>query len=316
LKEKFGGRAITEQNLSKWKQCGHPAWVQGEEVRAFAADLSEQAKGLEEAGPGLHDSFASVLTARLVHLAMRLADEAEDPEKQWAHLCGALRQLSRVRRDDHRSVRVGIAQDRWERQVQGEELAEIERMKEEGKKKIIDKCYSEMDIPAMAEAFGGGRYGKVMAEMLHRIKFDMPLDDLLENRRQKAEGAEQVASGECRVTGKTQACSTQGRKGAKALRSKRKSKSGKAETGKDEQGESGAEDAGQVASGECQVTGNGAPNTKNQPPEKLQTLREARAANESKGTANSRTRTSTTTRTGTRENPTESNLIAPNTTKF
>lgn len=31
----------------------------------------------------------------------------------------------------------------------------------------------------LTEAFGGGEYGKKRAEMLYRIKFDMPLDDLL-----------------------------------------------------------------------------------------------------------------------------------------
>lgn len=32
---------------------------------------------------------------------------------------------------------------------------------------------------AVAEGFGGGEYGKKMAEVLHRIQFDLPLDDLL-----------------------------------------------------------------------------------------------------------------------------------------
>ena len=31
---------------------------------------------------------------------------------------------------------------------------------------------------AMAECFGGGEYGKRMAELIHRIRFDLPLDDL------------------------------------------------------------------------------------------------------------------------------------------
>jgi hypothetical protein len=34
----------------------------------------------------------------------------------------------------------------------------------------------------MAECFGGGEYGEKMAEMLHRIKFDLPLDDLINTK--------------------------------------------------------------------------------------------------------------------------------------
>jgi hypothetical protein len=34
----------------------------------------------------------------------------------------------------------------------------------------------------MAGVFGGGEYGKHMAEMLHRIEFDLPLDDLVASK--------------------------------------------------------------------------------------------------------------------------------------
>jgi hypothetical protein len=39
-----------------------------------------------------------------------------------------------------------------------------------------------MHNKAMAECFGGGEYGEKMAEMLHRIKFDLPLDDLINTK--------------------------------------------------------------------------------------------------------------------------------------
>jgi len=32
----------------------------------------------------------------------------------------------------------------------------------------------------IAESFGGGEHGKKMAELLHRIEFDLPLDGLID----------------------------------------------------------------------------------------------------------------------------------------
>jgi hypothetical protein len=42
LRLRFEGRAITEQNLSEWKQTGHEEWVRREERRALAERLLEQ----------------------------------------------------------------------------------------------------------------------------------------------------------------------------------------------------------------------------------------------------------------------------------
>lgn len=39
LREQFGGRPITEQNLSERKQTGHPEWLRHEETRWVAIRL-------------------------------------------------------------------------------------------------------------------------------------------------------------------------------------------------------------------------------------------------------------------------------------
>src|ERR1022692_3603881 len=49
LKEQFGGRPITEQNLSEWKQTGHPEWLRCEEARLLVTRLTEQSDDLDEA---------------------------------------------------------------------------------------------------------------------------------------------------------------------------------------------------------------------------------------------------------------------------
>ena len=44
LAEQFEGRAITEQNLSLWKQTGHLDWLRLQEIRESARLLLEQAR--------------------------------------------------------------------------------------------------------------------------------------------------------------------------------------------------------------------------------------------------------------------------------
>src|SRR5580704_5126314 len=88
LKEQFGGRPITEQNLSDWKQTGHVEWVQREETRLLAARLTEQSDDLDEAADGqpISDRYASMLAAELARLAMVLLEKETDPEKRWLRL--------------------------------------------------------------------------------------------------------------------------------------------------------------------------------------------------------------------------------------
>ena len=82
--------------------------------------------------------------------------------------------------DGHWAVRTRLKRDRWNREVEREEEEGLERMKQEHKKRLTDMCFASLHNQTVAEGFGGGEYGKKMAEMLHRIKFDLPLDDLID----------------------------------------------------------------------------------------------------------------------------------------
>src|ERR1700730_3607932 len=65
LRQEFGGRAISEQNLSEWKQGGHGDWLARREVLAHVRELVADAEELTGATPGaLADHLATVLTAR------------------------------------------------------------------------------------------------------------------------------------------------------------------------------------------------------------------------------------------------------------
>jgi hypothetical protein len=105
LKELFAGRPISEQNLSDWKQTGHVEWLRRQEARQAARQLTEQAEDLDEAveNRNLSDRFATVLTSEMTRLALALLEPETDPEKRWKRLCEIHRELSQLRRDDHRA---------------------------------------------------------------------------------------------------------------------------------------------------------------------------------------------------------------------
>ena len=182
LKEQFGGRPITEQNLSEWKQTGHPEWSRHEETRLFASKLTEQSDDLDEAADGMEisDRYASVLAVELIRQAMTRLEKETDPEKRWQIFCEVHRELSQMRCDDSRAMRTGIKRDRWNRETEREEEEEDKRMKLESKERLRDICFDSLQYKNMAMLFGGGEAGEKMAELLHCIKFDLPLPDFID----------------------------------------------------------------------------------------------------------------------------------------
>ena len=139
---------------------------------------------MDEAADGreISDRYAGLLAVELTRVAMGLLDKETDPEKRWQRLCEVHRVFSQFRCDDHRAVRTRIKRDRWNRQVEREDEEELERRREKSKKGMIDACFSEMHKAINVQAFGGGEYGKKMAELIHRIRFDLPLDDLIDSK--------------------------------------------------------------------------------------------------------------------------------------
>jgi hypothetical protein len=105
-----------------------------------------------------------------------LLKEARDSEEGWRRLREALHELAELRRHNHRAARLRRDQCLWERE--DERQAEKER-----KQNLRDMCFAPMKNVAVAEGFGGGSYGEKMAEILHRINFDLPLDDLLDSKQ-------------------------------------------------------------------------------------------------------------------------------------
>jgi len=178
LKQHFGGRPITEQNLSEWKQTGHPEWLRRQEARLAASEIIEESDELESASDDrpMSDRFAGVLSVEMIRLAMTLLAQETDPEKRCQRLCAVHQVLSQLRRDDHRALQTRIQQEKWEQEVE----EEVERDTQAEKDRLIEAILTPIRIQPIAEALGGGEFGNKRAELIHCIKCDLPYADLLE----------------------------------------------------------------------------------------------------------------------------------------
>jgi hypothetical protein len=176
LRLRFEGRAITEQNLSEWKQTGHEEWVRREERRALAERLLEQQEDEtlepEAAMTELSDRLGRELGMEMARVALALAEPSGSPEEQWKRLSMVYREVSLMRRDDHRAERARIQRERWEREREREEEAAAERERKEFQRKALEVIHRPAMVALQAELFGGGKYGATQAELVERIKAD------------------------------------------------------------------------------------------------------------------------------------------------
>lgn len=184
LKDQFGGRAITEQNLTEWKQTGHREWERHRAACEKLRWLTERADDFENEADGLEisDRLGSILVAELASHAEQMLKDITDPKERWRLMREFLRELRHLRHEDHIGQRNQLQRERWEREVERQNEEDLERMKQEGKKRLRGMCFSVLENKTMADLFGGGEQGARMAEMLHRIEFDLPLDDLVDTK--------------------------------------------------------------------------------------------------------------------------------------
>jgi hypothetical protein len=94
----------------------------------------------------ISDRYASVLSVEFVALTKKLLEEKTDTKERWQCLREVFRELTQLRRDDHRAVRTVIKRDRWNREVEREEEEDLERMKQEHKKHLTDTIYLNTSV--------------------------------------------------------------------------------------------------------------------------------------------------------------------------
>lgn len=180
LKEQFDGRPISEQNFSEWKQGGYQDWLRDEETRLFVSQLTEQSDDLDEAADGqeISDRFAGLLAAEMTRLARTLLQKETDPEKRWKRLCEVHRELSQLRRDDHRAVRVLIKRESWTRQTEREDEENEARLEKERDKRLCAPLWAHLQLNPLAEIFGGGEWGYDVAAFILEVQNNLPPGNL------------------------------------------------------------------------------------------------------------------------------------------
>jgi hypothetical protein len=179
LKKYFDARPVSEQNLSDWRAAGYLDWLRHQAACEAARLLAEQTTDLQAASPAhdLTDRFALVLAAELNRLAALLLQQETDLDKRLQNLAQINRQLAQLRHDDYRAKSLALRQEQWRRQVEQENRDEAERQAA-AKRSLLKALVTMPDsIRAEAQLFGGGERGQLMADLMHRIRYDLPLED-------------------------------------------------------------------------------------------------------------------------------------------
>ena len=135
LAEGFGGREITEQNLSEWKQRGYLDWLARQETLACARELADDTGELSEAADGsLADHLAMVLSARYAKLVSGWNGEMDEAFRRQARALRLLCQdIVELRRGDHNAERLRLDLDRFAEVTKADAVKALETVLEETK---------------------------------------------------------------------------------------------------------------------------------------------------------------------------------------
>jgi hypothetical protein len=91
------------------------------------------------------------------------------------------KELSALRRDDHRLGRLTLQREQWE-------FAEERRLKEEKLRESQEKRerLADMILEQKNKAKNAEYFGAKEAEMFYRLKFDIPMDDIMDGTWERA----------------------------------------------------------------------------------------------------------------------------------
>ncbi len=160
LRRDFGGRDITEQNLSEWKQGGFIDWQRHQETLECLRTAGEQAQELTaEAGvTPLTDVLSASVTLLLTRLIREASRAGESTPEGRRELMLMIREWTRLRSADQRAARLKMAQLDWvsERNREAEEAA---RELEEAERELAE---AEEEL-ARAQAYAESPEGRLAA---------------------------------------------------------------------------------------------------------------------------------------------------------
>jgi hypothetical protein len=159
LQREFGGRAVTEQNLSEWKQGGFRDWLAKAEADEWLADTlgedqeskrkggsragASRRKGLcGKAGESVSDRVAGWFFPHYVAAARGQLAAAQTPAGRWSVLRTICADLAGLRRSDHYVERLRI----WQEKLRLETKVATGEGKEEMEKKFLKWARAQPDI--------------------------------------------------------------------------------------------------------------------------------------------------------------------------
>jgi len=186
LTASFDGAAITKQNLSEWRQGGFREWELRQEWLEQAGGFSESAFEMERVVEiaALPAKLAGVLAVRYAALLNTWNGEAEEKME------GQLRLLRGMVKDVALLQRILQRASQEEREVERELEERARREQQESKRRTLRILWSPTQRRSLVEAFGGGKHGERMADIIEAVENDLPIPE-----EEKAEGEPEKAKG-------------------------------------------------------------------------------------------------------------------------
>lgn len=180
LTEEFGGRPISEQNLSEWKQGGYRDWERHQSRLELVGRLAEQAEDYDEAAEGVPVShvLANALAAELADTFLTLIQQTDDPKERLNLIRKLLPDLAELRKEDRKAVSAMIERELWEQEERQRDLRASKEHLEDLKRQATAPIWARQQLPTYAEGLGGGDFGWKAAAFLMEIEYGLPSGSL------------------------------------------------------------------------------------------------------------------------------------------
>ena len=183
LERSFGGRPITEQNMSEWKLGGYVDWLKNEESCGIVERLVSRASDFDAIADDtrVSDRLATVFAVELAREMESLLREQLDPKVRWERLKEMLGMLNQLRRHDHRAailnmqeVKWNQEQDQFDEDAHQKEMSRLRRM-------ALEPISAHFLRRRMMAVFGDDGKGQWIADYVAAIHYDLPIPPLPED---------------------------------------------------------------------------------------------------------------------------------------